>query len=197
MARSICCNARAPTAGGSSSATGGDPGGLGLLITLALLNAGVPDADRDKLDRAIAFLRGLKPDTVYVRALQTMALVEASLDPKRTESARAADLELIRKNVQWLIDGRYINGGKLEGWGYKANDAMRNASTTQYAVLGLWAGKQAGIEVKREIWEQIRDYYVRSQDPDAGFWTYDPNRIFLKQANEFQSASITMTTLPG
>ena len=54
--------------------------------------------------------------SVYARALQTMALAEASFDPRRDEVARKKDLELIRRNVQWLINARVISkDGRLQG----------------------------------------------------------------------------------
>ena len=169
-------------------------GGASALVTLALLNAGVPDADRGKLEKAITYLRGLKSDQVYVRSLQTMALVEASFDPKRPEASKAVDLELIRKNVQWLLSVRYKDAnGRLGGWGYSHNDSFkRNSSTTQYAVLALWAGKQAGIDIPREVWEEIRDYYIRTQNAKSGYWVYDPDERFLDV--DLRTPSITMTT---
>ena len=174
----------------------GQGGGPSALVTLALLNAGVREPDRPKLEKAIAYVRDIKSDQVYVRALQTMALAEARLDPKRPEAARAVDLEIIRKNVQWLLTARVLDAdGRLLGWGYAHNEgAKRNSSTTQYAVLGLWAGKQAGIEIRRDVWEGIQEYYIRTQDAKGGFWTYDPERRFFETAEGFHSPSITMTT---
>ena len=171
-------------------------GGASALVTLALLNAGVPEADRPKLEKAIGYLRGLKSDMVYVRALQTMALSEASLDPKRPEASRAIDLQQIRQNVQWLISARILEkDGRLVGWGYSQSDAARrNSSTTQYAVLGLWAGKQAGIDIPRDIWQGIQQYYLSTQDANSGGWMYDPERRFFERDEGFHSPSITMTT---
>src|SRR5947209_6066804 len=166
-------------------------GGITALATLALLNAGVPDADRPRVEKALSYLRGLEVNSVYARALQTMALTEASLDPRRDEVSRKKDLEVIRRNVQWLINARVVNDGRLQGWAYNnVNKGSKNASTSQYALLGLWAGKQAGIEIKRDLWEAIRDYYVRTQDPQAGFWIYDPQ--FGPRGHD--QPSITMTT---
>jgi hypothetical protein len=165
-------------------------GGITALATLAILNAGVPDADRNKVEKALAYLRGVEVNSVYARALQTMALAEASLDPRRDEVARKKDLEVIRRNVQWLIAARVVKDGRLEGWAYNnINIGSKNASTSQYAVLGLWAGKQAGVEIKRELWESIRDYYVRTQNPD-GFWIYDPDF----GPRDHDQPSITMST---
>jgi hypothetical protein len=173
-----------------------DEGGLTALATLAVLNAGVPDADRPKLERALTYLRNLKVDSVYARALQTMALAEASIDPRRAEQARRVDLELIRTNVQWLIEARVMNKeSKLAGWGYlKISPRTINSSTSQYAVLGLWAAQQAGIEIKSEIWESVRDYYVRTQDPDAGFWIYNPGNEGFGLVGNRDKPSITMST---
>src|SRR5207248_583673 len=41
----------------------------------------------------------------------------------------------------------------------------------QYAVLGLLAGKQGGAIISREVWESIRELYVRTQFKD-GRWGY-------------------------
>ncbi len=166
-------------------------GGITALATLALLNAGVPDADRPKVERALKYLRGLEVNSVYARALQTMALAEASLDPRRDEISRKKDLELIRRNVQWLINARVLSrDGRLQGWAYNnINIGSKNASTSQYAMLGLWAGQQAGIQIKRELWKEIRDYYIRTQDA-RGFWIYDPEF----GPRDHDRPSITMTT---
>jgi hypothetical protein len=167
-------------------------GGASALITLALLNAGVPDADRKKLDKALEYLRALESDRVYVKSLQTMALAEASFDPQRDPVSRKVDLERIRQNVQWLINARVIRNGRLEGWGYgsvNVGSSTKNASTTQYAVLALWMAKQAGIDIKRDLWESIRNYYVDAENRD-GYWIYDPDFGPPDRAEP----SITMTT---
>src|SRR5262249_40643882 len=48
-----------------------------------------------------------------------------------------------------------------------------------------WYGKQGGAVIKREIWEGIRDYYVRTQKK-GGEWDY------LPQGNA-SGSSLTMT----
>jgi hypothetical protein len=171
-------------------------GGITALATLALLNAGVPDADRPRVEKALTYLRGLEVNSVYARALQTMALAEASLDPRRDEISRKKDLELIRRNVQWLINARVVKDGRLQGWAYNNTNLLsKNASTSQYAMLGLWAGKQAGIEIKRELWQAIRDYYVREQDPQGGFWIYDKD--FGPRNHDLPSITMTTAGLAG
>src|SRR6516164_2762484 len=79
-------------------------GGWTSLAVLALLNSGVPVND-PMVVKGLDYLRGLEPTTTYVRALQTMAFVEALVQsPKKNNQ----DLERISKNVKWLIDARVI-----------------------------------------------------------------------------------------
>jgi hypothetical protein len=62
--------------------------------------------------------------------------------------------------------GRLGEGGKVDGWGYTANPGGRSDnSNTQYALLGLWTGRQAGAKIDRRTWEAIRDYYKDTQAP--------------------------------
>lgn len=139
-------------------------GGGTALALLALVNCGVP-ADDVVVKRGLTYLRGLEPTKTYVRALQTMVLVEAG----KTE-----DLERIQKNVDWLVETRIVTDGVLNGWGYgKGPRSVTDNSNSQYALLGLWAGKQAGVKIDRQVWQQILDYYRRCQNKDGG-WPYIP-----------------------
>jgi len=142
-------------------------GGWTALSLLALLNAGVPVNDRAVAD-GLTFLRGLKPDSTYVRALQTMVFVEAGQNEDR---------ERIQRNVQWLIDARIIRDGKLRGWTYNQQTlaGKGDGSNTQYALLGLHAGRQGGAVINEEIWKSIRDHYIDTQNPADGGFYYDAN----------------------
>jgi hypothetical protein len=159
----------------------GIQGGWSALALLSLLNAGVPPSDFH-VDRGLKYLRGLDPSMTYVRALQTMVFVEAKQPQDRLR---------IAQNVQWLIDARVLKDGRLQGWTYTKTPAALNTdnSNTQYAMLGLWAGQQHGVKINREIWEGIREYYLRVQDKDGG-WNYSPKG---GPAGHGQT-SMTMTT---
>ncbi|HKB01184.1 MAG TPA: DUF4159 domain-containing protein [Gemmataceae bacterium] len=154
------------------------PGGSSCLAMLALLTAGVP-ADDQAVKRGMPYIRELEPKHTYVVGLQTMVLAELG-DTK--------DQFRIQRNVNWLIDaaitrgGKLGQGGKLEGWSYSTAGAGNRAdnSNTQYALLGLWAGKQAGATIDKPVWEAIAEYYRTTQtksgqdkngQPAAG-WTY-------------------------
>jgi hypothetical protein len=145
------------------------PGGASALATLALLNAGVP-RDDPVIARSMEYLRKLPPRDTYVVGLQTMVFAEVA-DP--------ADRERIQRNVDWLIKARLLSGQKLEGWGYNDNPGTVDNSNSQYALLGLHAGRSAGAKVDRQVWTQIRDFYRSTQTNtrgDEGGWSYRNER---------------------
>ena len=154
-------------------------GGVTSLATLALLNAGLKPDDPAVL-KALEYLRKLgTPEKTYVVALQTMVLAAARHN---------GDLPQIAKNVEWIQKTAiYSEGGKLEGWSYPYQGAPGDNSNTQYALLGLYAAKTAGVKIDEKFWSDIMEYYTRTQKADpnddrAGFWTYhtqnDPKPSF-------------------
>jgi hypothetical protein len=157
----------------------GMKGGWTSLALLALLNAGVP-ADDPAVARGLEYLRRLESGMTYVRALQAMAYAEAG---------RPEDRERIKENVDWLIRARIMHGNQLAGWTYQISpSATPDNSNTQYALLGLYAGKTAGIAIPREVWESIRAFYIRTQQDDGG-WLYSE-----RGAPHGSGSSLTMTT---
>jgi hypothetical protein len=138
-------------------------GGCTALALLALLNAGVDPKDR-AIQRGLEFLRKVEPKHTYVVSLQTMVYVEAG---------QTTDSERIQRNVDWLIKTRITDNGKLLGWTYGTTGrSFPDNSNSQYAILGLHAGKTAGAKIDREIWQSIRTFYERTQRADGG-WNYN------------------------
>src|SRR5262249_44402690 len=160
------------------------PGGLTALGMLALLNAGVPPDD-PVIQRGLTYLRSLDPNqggATYVVGLQTMVFAAAGQNE---------DKERIQRNVDWLISARLMSGKDLLGWTYNKERGIPDNSNTQYALLGLHEGYLAGAKIAPEVWESIRDYYVRTQfqNLDArGGWCYRPFQ------GGGQGATLTMTT---
>lgn len=142
--------------------SGAKPGGTTSLALLAMLNCGVKPDDQ-YVQRGLEYLRRrIEPQFVYVVGLQTMVFAEAG-DPQ--------DLPRIQRNVDWLIRARVMDGTTLKGWGYDINARMTDFSNSQYALLGLYAGRHAGAKVDDQVWESIENYYSRTQEPDGG-WVY-------------------------
>jgi hypothetical protein len=135
-------------------------GGQSCLAMLALLNAGVPPTDQ-LIQNGLSYIRRIEPQGTYVVGLQTMVLAEVN-HPK--------DQILIQRNVNWLLQG-LGNGRNFVGWGYGPQGLGADFSNTQYALLGLHAGKQAGVPIKAEAWAIIRDLYIKSQH-NQGSWGY-------------------------
>ena len=137
------------------------PGGSSCLAMLALLTAGTP-VDDPVVKRGLPYIRSLSPQHTYVVGIQTMVLAEVG---------DSHDLFQIQKNVNWLLSAAVTanhkplgQGGKLEGWSYQANSGNRtDNSNTQYALLGLWAGRQAGAVIDKSVWVAIKDYYANAQ----------------------------------
>src|SRR5262249_43445699 len=133
------------------------PGGMSALATLSLLYAGV-SPDDEIIQRSLKEMRKMEPDggsRTYVVSLQTMVYALAN---------QPEDKDRIQRHVTWLVEARIARNGKLQGWTYGKGGGNNTAdnSNTQYAVLGLHEGFQAGAKVDPAIWEEIRDFYVNS-----------------------------------
>jgi Domain of unknown function (DUF4159) len=139
------------------------PGGFTALAMLALLNSGVKPDD-PIIERSLKELRKFEPERTYVVGLQTMVFAELG---------RSEDKERIQRNVDWLVNARVIKGGTCQGWTYTNHPNAPDNSNTQYALLGLHAGQQAGAKIDREVWAGVQDMYIRSQLPEGG-WNYKP-----------------------
>ena len=154
-------------------------GGVTALGCLAMLNCGVKSDDKD-LAPAINYLRDLPQQKTYVVSLINLVLAEGR---------QAKDVPLIQKNVDWLIKTAVRDNGKIEGWSYPFEDKPQraDASNTQYALLGLYAGKQAGATIPDATWKELLQLYVDSrveEGQEKTYWTY---------AQGFRRASFTMT----
>jgi hypothetical protein len=146
---------------GSWETTGhslGYPGGTTSLVMLALLTAGVPPGD-PAIQDGLKYLRTIAPSKTYVVALQTMVYSQAG---------QAVDRERIQKNIDWLVAHH-----KPTGWGY-GDDAFTDNSNTQYALLGLHAGIEAGLPVDKQALEKVRQYMLTTQT--GGGWRYRPGQ---------------------
>jgi hypothetical protein len=141
------------------------PGGPTALATLALLNSGV-SPDDELVQRLLKYLRKFEPkedSATYTVGLQTMVYVTAN---------QKEDKERIQRNVDWLVQARLMNAkNQLTGWTYGNRGGVADNSNSQYALLGLHEGFQAGAKVDPAVWESIRDFYVRTQDSKGG-WRY-------------------------
>ena len=166
-------------------------GGTTCLATLAMLTCGVKPAE-PVIQRTLPYIRKLMPDKNYVLALQAMVLAEVG---------EAKDKDIIQRNVNLLLEGRVYVNGKFVGWSYtKSPQPDSDNSNTQYALLGLLAGRQAGIKIPEKDWEEIRDFYMRTQivtekaPEKVGGWGYKPE---LGAVASSPSHTMTLAGLAG
>lgn len=141
-------------------------GGSTALATLALLNCGLKPDD-PTVAKALKFLEPLEPPKTYVRALQTMVFAETRMGKYKPK---------IEQNVRWFQETAVRAGGKINGWSYPGGElTIADNSNSQYALLGLYAAKTAGVQIDEKLWREILDFYTRTQKPSgtrAGYWTY-------------------------
>ncbi|HSI32143.1 MAG: DUF4159 domain-containing protein [Phycisphaerae bacterium] len=55
---------------------------------------------------------------------------------------------------------------------YTANDSGYDHSASQFAVLGMWALQQAGVEVPTAYWQAVEDAWIKNQEKASGGWNY-------------------------
>jgi hypothetical protein len=131
------------------------PGGATSLALLALLTAG-ESSKSEAIQNGLKYLRTITSTHIYIVALQTMAFAQAG---------ELVDRERIQRNVEQLIQAQQDTG-----WSYTRAGGTDN-SNTQYAVLGLHAGIEAGVKVDKEALARLRKYMLSSQI--AGGWSYN------------------------
>jgi hypothetical protein len=152
--------------------------GVTELALLALLTAG-ESPDEPHVAAGLRFTSQLTPEqlnSTYAIALQTM--VYAAANPIRYRNAIAANVRWFERTQIRTAIGRHTARG-VGAWTY---DMQRVAigdvdnSNSQYAVLGLYAAREAGIPIDPQVWAMAREYWRACQQPDGG-WAYKPQRM--------------------
>ncbi|PQO36880.1 hypothetical protein C5Y96_06870 [Blastopirellula marina] len=142
-------------------------GGVTSLVTLALLEAGVPKDD-PAIQKALTSLRSTRADKTYALALQTM--VFCAVDPQK-------DLQLIKSNAA-LLESYQIESGERAGlWSYgspREGGGGGDNSNSQFALLALDEAAEHGATIKEQTWRRA---FLRwdSMQNGSGSWGYLPN----------------------
>jgi hypothetical protein len=133
------------------------------LVVYALLSAG-EDPTEPRIAKAIQYLR--KTDTTGIYALGIRCQVWLLLPRTDPENRRMMNKDAAKIRSAILTDG--------EGKGYyEYNPGAKywSRSRAQYAVLGMWAAAQAGIEVPDAYWQMVEKAWIADQDK-SGAWNY-------------------------
>lgn len=113
-------------------------------------------------------------EAYYTKKIEKKKKTEVDVDKKHI---KPADLDWIREMVNWLADQQKAanttrnpqSNHKDGAWRYPGpaqDGSLVDNSNTQYAVLGLKAASRMGVHIKNpKVWEQVCEYYIRTQDP--------------------------------
>ncbi|TWT43794.1 hypothetical protein RAS1_01940 [Phycisphaerae bacterium RAS1] len=158
---------------------GGDSG----LALLALLYAG-EDEHQEYMESSLRWLAAQKLTGTYTHGVRAHVL---ALTRDKSLRARLGD------DVEWLIKAPFARGAERPGaYGYEAvpsgvKSGWWDNSNSQFGVLGVWMGSDAGIGVPTEYWEVVRDHWLDTQLTDGG-WGY--NRESHKSTGSMSAAGL-------
>ena len=129
----------------------------------ALLTAG-ENPTSERLAKGVAFLKKSKTGGVYALGVRCQVW---SLLPQ------TPDVRNLMKADAKLLISMLKTEGKAKGMYDYINTKNQeySHSRSQYAVLGLWAAQQAGVEIPTNYWHTVEEAWVKNQSPDGG-WSY-------------------------
>lgn len=140
-------------------------GGQTALVAYALLAAGDNPNAQPKLAEAIAFLKQAKVTGTYAIGIRCLvwARLPQSPEVKTLLKQDAAALRAMMK-TQGVARGFYDYDARGSATAY-------SLSRSQYAVLGMWAAAQSGVEVPTDYWRTVAASWTAHQDATGG-WNY-------------------------
>ena len=161
--------------------------GTTALVTLALLSGG-ESHQSPAVAKAVKFLKAA-PVTKVHRGVYTVALraaVYANLPAATARKELEADLRALRAAMidEGPYAGMYTYGapGKSVRWA--------DYSNSQYAVLGVWYGAMAGVEVPERYWRDVERGWLEGRNEDGG-WSYT-RRMNRSYASMTAAAAATL-----
>ncbi|TAH35049.1 MAG: hypothetical protein EYC70_14780 [Planctomycetota bacterium] len=178
IARGVDYLRREQLGDGSWPGYGNHGGGVSALVAYTLVKSGMRRNDETLL-RALAYCDRAGYETTYAASAHLM-LLAALHDPGRLEAARR-DLEFLLR-IQSTMGGEGVAGL----WNYPGGHV--DMSNSQYALLGLRAAHQLGLEIPEAVVEEAARNLWRFQDESGGFrytWSDQP------------TAGITAASLSG
>jgi hypothetical protein len=150
---------------------GGKPGnadacGRDALAVYALMNAGLALGDSSMgpksvfMNNAIDSLKRLPASNGNITYAVSLRLTALSL------FNRPEDRNAMQQDMNTLI--RPMQGGFTY---FSGSDQVWDNSNSQYGLLGVWSGAEAGLEVPLEFWERVDEHWSSTQLSD-GEWPY-------------------------
>ncbi|MDB5297092.1 MAG: hypothetical protein JWO31_3075, partial [Phycisphaerales bacterium] len=154
---------------------GGDAGTTAL-CAYALVAAGVA-VDDPRLRTTHPFINAVLDATRAATVNPNSATYSIGLRAAALSAGgRPADLDAIRADVRTLAFGHTEGAYGYAPAGMRGRRPMfpatwRDNSNSQYGLLGVWAGAEAGADTPGGYWKVVYDYWAGSQFPN-GKWDY-------------------------
>ncbi len=150
-------------------------GGTSLLL-YTLMKCGVPESD-PLVKNGLAWLRKSKDDgTAYEISMELLA-VTATADPFKHAADSAAaggKVRLSGENRAWaegllanLIKKRGTLGWRYWGRGDDNKGGNQDTSSTQLAVLAMFAAERCGLKIDPKIWSDVIRFALAQQEEDG------------------------------
>jgi hypothetical protein len=160
------------------------PVGVTGLAVYTLLKCDAKVDDKSVL-RGVEVLLAKDPEGVYSASLVAMALA-TMVEKIRAQKKTTAAMPRLQSRLQEIVDILVASQKATGGWSYDiklktgtgvqappaAGQDRYDFSNTQFAVLGLRAGANAGARVPRTTWERSLALYEKHQSEKDGGWPY-------------------------
>lgn len=148
-------------------------GGKLSLAALALRKAGQPDTN-PIIVKAIAsvescFKPGSDGNLTYTPHTSSEGVYEAGVDIMLLLAvSEERYVSQVEAAAQYLMSVQLPDGS----WTYPGQQ-VGDTSMSQYALLGFWSAKIAGVEIPMDVWNRAAQWHIRTQNSDGGF-AYHP-----------------------
>ena len=151
--------------------------GQGALATWAMLDCGESSQVR-WMQRRLNWILCFDSPNTYDRAMRLQSLAAVG-NPKFEP--------WLKRDAAWLVDTMTEQGNwETNNFGARSAGYGDNANG-QYAILGLWAAAQAGVDVPSTTWQRADAYWRFAQRPSmapgAGGWAVTSSASVKKGAN--------------
>jgi hypothetical protein len=169
---------------GTWTYNGSCPVGVTALVVYTMLKCDMEITDKS-VERGLAYILSKDPEGNYSASLVAMALGTA-IDKARAKKKTTDQLPKWQARLQQIVDVIVASQKPCGGWHYDIkmktgtqvqgpanaqNQDTYDFSNTQFAVLGLRAGANAGAKVPKQTWERALALYEKHQSKDKG-WPY-------------------------
>ncbi|MBI5724774.1 MAG: DUF4159 domain-containing protein [Planctomycetes bacterium] len=152
-----------------------DPHKIGptAMVAFALMEKGLTDRD-EKIAKALKWLGdpAHSVDWTYSVALNSQVWLRAWRQTRNKDKDAAARYRnLLKGEVDKLLKGVQSNGGYTYFLKGGESQADPDTSNSQYGALGVWAGYRAELDIPRNYWTKVMNYWLFQQTEEGG-WGY-------------------------